>query len=52
MSVISLITDFGTRDGFTAEMKGVMLGINPGVRIVDITHDICLLYTSPSPRDS
>jgi S-adenosyl-L-methionine hydrolase (adenosine-forming) len=38
--VITLTTDFGTRDGFVAQMKGVILGINPGVRLVDVTHDI------------
>ena len=39
-SIITLLTDFGTKDGYAGVMKGVMLGINPGVTIVDITHDI------------
>lgn len=39
-SVVTLITDFGTRDGYVAEMKGVMLGLCPGACIVDVTHDI------------
>lgn len=38
--LITLTTDFGTRDGFVGIMKGVMLRINPDVRLVDITHDI------------
>jgi len=38
MSVISLTTDFG--DLYPAAMKAVILGINPEVRIVDITHSI------------
>lgn len=38
--VISLTTDFGERDGFTGAMKGVILSINPHVRIVDISHHI------------
>ncbi|AAM07662.1 TPA: S-adenosyl-l-methionine hydroxide adenosyltransferase family protein [Methanosarcina acetivorans] len=38
MSVISLTTDFG--DLYPASMKAVILGINPEVRIVDITHSI------------
>ncbi len=38
--VITLTTDFGTRDGFVAQMKGVLLGINPRVRLVDVTHHI------------
>lgn len=38
--VITLITDFGTKEGYVGAMKGVILSIAPGVRIVDITHDI------------
>ena len=37
---ITLTTDFGTRDHFVGTMKGVILGIAPHVRIVDITHEI------------
>jgi S-adenosylmethionine hydrolase len=38
--VITLTTDFGASDGYVASMKGVILGINPKARIVDITHAI------------
>ncbi len=38
--VIALVTDFGEDDFFTASMKGVILKINPSVRILDITHRI------------
>lgn len=38
--VITLMTDFGTNDHFVGVMKGVILNINPKVRIVDITHAI------------
>jgi len=38
--IITLTTDFGIRDTFVAEMKGVILSINPSVTIVDITHEI------------
>lgn len=38
--VITLLTDFGTRDPYVASMKGIILGINPKVKIVDITHQI------------
>ena len=38
MSIISLTTDFG--DLYPAAMKAVILGINPGVQIVDVTHSI------------
>ena len=40
MSVITLTTDFGTRDNYVSVMKGVILGINPSVCLVDITHEI------------
>jgi S-adenosylmethionine hydrolase len=40
MSLITLLTDFGTADYFVAAVKGVILGANPAARIVDITHDI------------
>lgn len=40
ISVITLLTDFGTRDYFVASMKGVILGINPQARIVDLSHDV------------
>jgi S-adenosyl-L-methionine hydrolase (adenosine-forming) len=39
-SLITLTTDFGTRDGYVAQMKGVILGINPEARLIDATHDI------------
>ncbi len=37
---VTLLTDFGTKDGFVGAMKGVILSINPGVPIVDITHEV------------
>ncbi len=39
-SIITLCTDFGLRDGYVAAMKGVILSIAPGTRLVDISHDI------------
>ncbi|MBI4220780.1 MAG: SAM-dependent chlorinase/fluorinase [Chloroflexi bacterium] len=38
--IITLTTDFGTADGFPAAMKGVILGITPDARVVDLTHEI------------
>jgi S-adenosyl-L-methionine hydrolase (adenosine-forming) len=38
MSLISLTTDFG--DLYPAAVKAVILGINPDVQIVDVTHSI------------
>jgi S-adenosylmethionine hydrolase len=40
ISVITLLTDFGDRDYFVASMKGVILGINPQARIVDLSHAV------------
>jgi S-adenosylmethionine hydrolase len=37
---ITLTTDFGTADHFVGVMKGVILGIAPRARIVDITHEV------------
>lgn len=38
--IITLTTDFGTSSPFVAAMKGVILGINPAARMVDLSHDI------------
>ncbi|MDX2452396.1 SAM-dependent chlorinase/fluorinase [Desulfosarcina sp.] len=40
MSIVTLLTDFGLEDAWVGIMKGVILGINPEARIVDITHQI------------
>lgn len=40
MRIITLTTDFGTRDWFVGAMKGVVLGINPRATVVDITHEV------------
>ena len=42
--LITLTTDFGLRDPFVGIMKGVIAGINPQARVIDLTHDI-------SPQD-
>ncbi|MGH7303971.1 MAG: SAM hydrolase/SAM-dependent halogenase family protein [Candidatus Rokuibacteriota bacterium] len=44
MAVITLTTDFGTRDAYVAEMKGAILSITRDVHVVDVTHDV-------APRD-
>src|SRR5262245_12220118 len=36
--IVTLLTDFGLRDYFVSAMKGVMLGINPELKFVDISH--------------
>jgi len=40
MSIITLLTDFGSRDEYVGLMKGIILSINPSATIVDITHQI------------
>ena len=38
--IITLTTDFGEGSPYVAAMKGVILSINPHVRLVDVTHAI------------
>lgn len=38
--MITLTTDFGLKDLYVAEMKGVILTINPNTTIIDITHNV------------
>ena len=38
--LITLLTDFGTADGYVAEMKGVLLSAVPDATLVDVAHDI------------
>ncbi|MBI5328208.1 MAG: SAM-dependent chlorinase/fluorinase [Deltaproteobacteria bacterium] len=38
--IITLLTDFGTQDGYVGAMKGAILSINPSATIVDISHQI------------
>jgi len=40
VSIITLLSDFGLKDPYVAEMKAVILSIYPQARIVDITHEI------------
>jgi S-adenosylmethionine hydrolase len=36
----TLLTDFGTRDPYVAQMKGTLLSICPQAQVVDITHEV------------
>jgi S-adenosylmethionine hydrolase len=38
--IVTLLTDFGERDAYVGAMKGVILGICPDARIVDISHRV------------
>jgi len=40
MALIALLTDFGTRDEYVGVMKGVIAGVDPDIRVVDISHSI------------
>jgi S-adenosylmethionine hydrolase len=40
MTIITLTTDFGLADGYVGIMKGVILGIAPHARLVDLSHEI------------
>jgi S-adenosylmethionine hydrolase len=38
--IVTLLTDFGTSDGYVAEMKGAILARAGGATLVDVTHEI------------
>ncbi|MFA5574583.1 MAG: SAM-dependent chlorinase/fluorinase [Brumimicrobium sp.] len=40
MSIITLTTDMGLQDYYVAALKGRILSLKPGVRIVDISHTV------------
>lgn len=37
---VTLLSDFGTIDGYAAAMRGVIAALAPGVEVVDTTHEI------------
>ena len=39
-ALVTLLTDFGTLDGYVGAMKGVILSRAPDATLVDLTHDI------------
>jgi S-adenosylmethionine hydrolase len=40
MALLTLLTDFGTRDYYVAAVKGTVLRLAPGSQIVDLSHDV------------
>jgi len=40
MRVVTLLSDFGSRDGYVAQIKGTILDLCPSAVIVDISHDV------------
>ena len=37
--IITLLTDFGLKDAYVGIMKGVILGLSPDARLVDLSHE-------------
>jgi S-adenosylmethionine hydrolase len=40
MPIITLLTDYGIKDSYVAEMKGAILRILPEATLVDVSHDV------------
>ena len=40
MTLVTLLTDFGTADSYVAEVKGVILALTPRATLVDVTHGV------------
>jgi S-adenosylmethionine hydrolase len=38
--IVTLLTDFGLRDGYVGAVKGALLSRNPRLRLVDVSHDL------------
>lgn len=38
--IITLLTDFGLKDHFVGVLKGVITGIAPKARVIDLTHEV------------
>jgi len=38
--ILAFISDFGSADSYSAEVKGAILSVDPDIRIVDVTHDV------------
>lgn len=40
VAIITLLSDFGTADGYVGEIKGVLASAAPDVWVVDVSHDL------------
>ena len=38
--IVALFTDFGGRDAYVAQMKGVILSINAALTVIDLNHEV------------
>ncbi len=50
MARVTLLTDFGTRDGYVGAMKGVLAATFPGVIVDDVSHDLAQGDTATAAR--
>jgi S-adenosylmethionine hydrolase len=39
-AIVTLTTDFGTRDSYVGQMKAAALALEPGLQIVDVCHEV------------
>jgi hypothetical protein len=39
-TALVFLTDYGLKDGAVACMKGVAFGVNPNLKMFDVTHEI------------
>lgn len=44
MGIITIATDFGSADGYTAAMKGVIKSLAPDAELIDITDDLSGIF--------
>lgn len=40
LPIVTLTTDFGTREFYAGALKGAILAVCPGVSVIDITHEV------------
>ena len=40
LGLVTFLSDFGLRDSYVAEVKGAMLRLDKGLRVVDISHEV------------
>jgi len=38
--IVVLLSDFGLRDGYAGVLRGVILGIDPDLQVVDLSHEV------------
>jgi S-adenosylmethionine hydrolase len=38
--IVVLLSDFGLRDGYAGMLRGVILGIDPALQVVDLSHEV------------